>query len=104
MDAKDFGKNSRRGIVGLQNLGNTCFMNASLQCLSYIKTLRNYFIFDFHKGDLNRESDYGTKGKLAEAYGGLLKQMWLGKNIKANPFEVKEALGKSIEKFRGTGQ
>lgn len=78
-------------------------MNAGIQCLSFISTLRNYFLFNHHWRDLNRDNPDGTKGKLAEAYAGLIKQMWVGKKIKANPFHVKEALGKTIEKFRGTG-
>lgn len=32
------------GQIGLANLGNTCYMNASLQCLSNIRRLRDYFL------------------------------------------------------------
>jgi len=32
-----------RGIVGLTNVGNSCFMNASLQCLAHTPTLQRHF-------------------------------------------------------------
>lgn len=32
------------GFTGLQNLGNTCYMNAALQCLINLTDLRDYFI------------------------------------------------------------
>ena len=36
------------GVVGLSNLGNTCYMNASLQCLSNARLLREYVVSLIH--------------------------------------------------------
>ena len=44
--------NSLRGIVGLQNLGNTCFMNSGLQCLFNTSLLQDYFVNGDYKQNL----------------------------------------------------
>lgn len=64
------------GKQGLGNLGNTCFMNSGLQCLSACVPLTDYFLTDRFKSEINRDNPIGAKGLMAEAYGGLLRELW----------------------------
>ena len=54
----------RRGTVGLYNLGNSCYMSSSLQCLSNVFPLTAYFLSDRYVPHINVISKDSTGGKL----------------------------------------
>ena len=48
--------NTNGGLSGLVNLGNTCYMNSAIQCLSQTNLLSEYFISKKFVNDYNQNS------------------------------------------------
>ena len=87
------------GACGLANLGNTCYANAALQCLSYMPLMRGYMLGRQFSGDINRDNPLGTGGVLLEGYAELMSMLWMGKKGYLVPVEFRRILGKCKNQF-----
>ena len=81
--------NSTPGLCGLSNLGNTCFMNSAIQCMSNVAPLTVYFMNDKYKSEINKVNPLGQNGDLAIAWADLIKEMWNGENTYTSPRQLK---------------
>ncbi|KAL0269128.1 UNVERIFIED_CONTAM: hypothetical protein PYX00_006961 [Menopon gallinae] len=79
------------GLTGLKNLGNTCYMNSIIQCISNNSTLAKYFCENLYLDDINRSSK--TKGEVAGELAAVIKTLWSGKFRSIACRDLKNTIG-----------
>lgn len=79
-------------------------MSSVLQGLANTEPLVKFFLFEAHLNHLNDKNTYGTRGRLALAFGDLLFDMYCGSETYLAPWDVKQWVARKAVQFQGFAQ
>jgi ubiquitin C-terminal hydrolase len=79
-------------------------MASGLQCLSNTEPFVKFFISDVYEHYVNDKNPLGTRGRLALAFGDLLKELWVEQKSAVAPWDIKTVIAKRAVQFQGFSQ
>ena len=92
----------KKGLSGLSNTGNTCYLNSVIQCLSATHGLTDYLLSQEYKEDINN-SKRTSKYWVVASYINLLVKMWENNDI-YRPRSIKENMGQVDRRYHTVDQ
>ncbi|XP_075325300.1 uncharacterized protein LOC142383428 [Odontesthes bonariensis] len=90
---------NRPGVCGLDNSGNSCYLNAVLQCLCSTVPVVEHLLNQDTRKELAK-----SKCRVAEVFVRLLEKMWLGRSSSCAPLEARSILCSILPQFNNYSQ
>ncbi|KAJ3806584.1 ubiquitin carboxyl-terminal hydrolase 4 [Lentinula aff. lateritia] len=92
------------GTSGLKNMGNTCYMNAPIQCLSATVPFARFFTEVDLKTAINYMNKMNSQGQLTRAFSRLVHDIWHGDMPYITPNDFRRTLCSLNVQYIGTSQ
>ena len=90
---------SNIGVCGFANLGNTCFLSSSLQCLIHTMPFVRHFTEEDWKSEISMNNKLGTHGMCASAFATIADCVWKGASISITPKSIATIISRYSTSF-----